>query len=196
MAQVGIPNAAERIRDYPHQLSGGMKQRVMIALALACEPEVIIADEPTSALDTTIKAQILDILVSLKQGSELSLLFITHDFGTVGDIADRVAVMYGGKIVESGSKADIFDRPAHPYTVGLLNCLPKVGGVRRRLTPIPGVIPSLVEPPPGCLFEPRCGKRLAICKEAFPPVFTISGGHEVACYLYSDNDTGSREQAA
>jgi oligopeptide/dipeptide ABC transporter ATP-binding protein len=199
MAQVGIPQAAERNRDYPHQLSGGMKQRVMIALALSCQPEIIIADEPTSALDTTIKAQILDILVSLKQSRELSLLFITHDFGTVAGIADRVAVMYAGKIVESGTKANIFDHPAHPYTVGLLNCLPKIGASRHRLTPIPGLIPSLVEPPPGCLFEPRCESRMAICQQAMPPEFAISRGHVVACYLYfgsAGKDAGHNGKAA
>jgi oligopeptide/dipeptide ABC transporter ATP-binding protein len=184
MEQVGIPQAAERYRDYPYQLSGGMKQRVMIALALSCQPEIIIADEPTSALDTTIKAQILDILVSLQQSRELSLLFITHDFGTVAGIADRVAVMYGGKIVESGTKADVLDRPGHPYTVGLLNCLPRIGGARRQLTPIPGMIPSLVEPPPGCLFEPRCKDRLPVCKQEMPPEVTISGEHKIACHLF------------
>jgi peptide/nickel transport system ATP-binding protein len=185
MEQVGIPQAAERHRDYPHQLSGGMKQRVMIALALSCQPEIIIADEPTSALDTTIKAQILDILVTLKQSRELSLLFITHDFGTVAGIADRVAVMYGGKIVESGARTDIFDHPAHPYTMGLLNCLPKIGGARRRLTPIPGIIPSLIEPPQGCLFQTRCESCLPICKQETPREVSISKGHTVACHLCS-----------
>jgi oligopeptide transport system ATP-binding protein len=185
MTQVGIPQAAERCRDFPHQLSGGMKQRVMIALALSCQPEIIIADEPTSALDTTIKAQILDILVSLKQSREMSMLFITHDFGTVAGIADRVAVMYGGRIVESGSKGDIFDHPLHPYTVGLLNCLPKVGGERRRLTPIPGIIPSLIEPPQGCLFQARCESCEPICKEEMPHEVSVSKGHTVACHLCS-----------
>jgi oligopeptide/dipeptide ABC transporter ATP-binding protein len=189
MTQVGIPQAEERRRDYPHQLSGGMKQRVMIALALSCQPEVIIADEPTSALDTTIKAQILDILVTLKQSRELSLLFITHDFGIVAGIADRVAVMYGGKIVESGTREDIFDHPSHPYTLGLLNCLPKITGQRSRLTPIPGTIPNLIEPPRGCIFHPRCGRRLPICNEEIPREVTISGEHVVACHLYP----GSRE---
>ena len=186
MEQVGIPRADERCRDYPHQLSGGMKQRVMIALALSCQPEIIIADEPTSALDTTIKAQILDILVSLKQNRELSLLFITHDFGTVAGIADRVAVMYSGKIVESGTKTDILDHPIHPYTIGLLNCLPRIGGVRRRLTPIPGAIPSLVEPPPGCPFQPRCSSCLPICHRETPHEVTVSSGHTVACHLCSE----------
>ena len=184
MAQVGIPQPEERYRDYPHQLSGGMKQRVMIALALSCQPEVIIADEPTAALDTTMKAQILDILVALKQNRELSLLFITHDFGTVVGIADRVAVMYGGKIVESGTREDIFDRPGHPYTLGLLNCLPKIVTPRERLTPIPGTIPNLIAPPRGCIFQPRCGRCLPVCQQEIPVEATISGEHVVACHLY------------
>jgi oligopeptide/dipeptide ABC transporter ATP-binding protein len=184
MAQVGIPQPQERYRDYPHQLSGGMKQRIMIALALSCQPEVIIADEPTASLDTTMKAQILDILVSLKQNRDLSLLFITHDFGTVAGIADRVAVMYGGKIVESGTKEDIFDQPCHPYTLGLLNCLPKIVSPRERLTPIPGTIPNLIAPPPGCIFHPRCGHRLPVCQQEIPGEVTISGEHIVACHLH------------
>ncbi len=184
MAQVGIPQPEERYRDYPHQLSGGMKQRVMIAMALSCQPEVIIADEPTAALDTTMKAQILDILVALKQNRELSLLFITHDFGTVAGIADRVAVMYGGKIVESGTRGDIFDHPSHPYTLGLLNCLPKIVTPRERLTPIPGTIPNLIAPPRGCIFQPRCGRRLPICQQEIPGEVTISGEHVVACHLH------------
>lgn len=186
MAQVGIPQATERYRDYPHLLSGGMKQRVMIALALSCQPEILIADEPTSALDTTIKAQILDILASLKQSRGLSLMFITHDFGTVAGIADRVAVMYGGKIVETGTKSDIFDNPSHPYTMGLLNCLPRIGGTRSRLTPIPGTIPSLIEPPPGCIFQSRCGYSKPICRQETPSEFTVSGEHVVACHLYPE----------
>jgi oligopeptide/dipeptide ABC transporter ATP-binding protein len=184
MTQVGIPQAEERRKDYPHQLSGGMKQRIMIALALSCQPEIIIADEPTSALDTTIKAQILELLVGLMQGRELSLLFITHDFGTVSGIADRIAVMYGGRIVESGTRADILDHPSHPYTVGLLNCLPKVEGARTRLTPIPGTIPSLITPPPGCIFHPRCGYAMPVCKEVLPYQVPISGEHVVCCHLY------------
>lgn len=184
MAQVGIPQPEERYRDYPHQLSGGMKQRVMIAMALSCQPEVIIADEPTAALDTTMKAQILDILVALKQNRELSLLFITHDFGTVAGIADRVAVMYGGKIVESGTRGDIFDHPSHPYTLGLLNCLPKIVTPRERLTPIPGTIPNLIAPHRGCIFQPRCGRRLPICQQEIPGEVTISGEHVVACHLH------------
>lgn len=188
MAQVGIPQAEEIRKDYPHQLSGGMRQRVMIAMALSCQPEVIIADEPTSALDTTIKAQILDIMVTLKQSRELSLLFITHDFGTVAGIADRIAVMYGGKIVETGTREDIFGHPSHPYTAGLLDCLPRIAGPSGRLTPIPGTIPSLVEPLAGCLFHTRCGRRLPICSQECPPEVAVSGEHVVACHLYPGPD--------
>ncbi|MDD4858768.1 MAG: ABC transporter ATP-binding protein [Dehalococcoidales bacterium] len=187
MTQVGIPQAAERGRDYPHQLSGGMKQRVMIAMALTCQPEVIIADEPTAALDTTIKAQILDILIDLKQSREMSLLFITHDFGTVASIADSIAVMYGGKIVESGATDDIFDHPTHPYTVGLLNCLPKITKERSQLMPIPGTIPSLTEPVAGCIFYPRCACRLPVCNRNSPPDVIVAGEHVVSCHLCNDN---------
>jgi oligopeptide/dipeptide ABC transporter ATP-binding protein len=184
MAQVGIPQPEERYRDYPHQLSGGMKQRVMIALALSCQPEIIIADEPTASLDTTMKAQILDILVALKQNRNLSLLFITHDFGTVAEIADRVAVMYGGKIVESGTREDIFEHPSHPYTLGLLNCLPRIITPRKRLTPIPGAIPNLITRPQGCIFHPRCERRQPVCQQEIPRDVTITGEHVIACHLF------------
>ena len=199
MTQVGIPQAEERRKDYPHQLSGGMKQRVMIAMALSCQPEIIIADEPTAALETTIKAQILDIFVTLKQSREMSILFITHDFGTVAGIADRIAVMYGGKVVEAGTKMDIFDHPQHPYTLGLLGCLPKITGQRGRLTPIPGTIPSLIEPPRGCIFHPRCWQRKPICNQEIPGEVTISGEHVVACHLYPESaqkDTTHGEKTA
>jgi len=184
MEQVGIPRAGERMKDYPHQFSGGMRQRVMIAVALSCDPEVLIADEPTTALDATIKAQILDIFRDLKQKREMSILFITHDLGTVAGIADRVIVMYGGRIAEAGVLLDIFDRPAHPYTRGLINCLPDISTRKDRLIPIPGTIPSLIDPPPGCIFEPRCEKRMPVCREEEPQEGIISGEHMVACHLY------------
>ena len=183
MEQVGIPQAKERMKYYPHQLSGGMKQRVMIATALSCDPEILIADEPTTALDTTIKAQILDIFRDLKQKKDMSTLFITHDLGTVAGIADRIIVMYGGRIAEAGSVLDIFDRPKHPYTWGLLNCLPAVSERREKLSPIPGVIPSLIDPPEGCIFYPRCPRRMPVCQQKRPEEFVISGGHIAACYL-------------
>ncbi len=194
MEQVGIPKAGERIKDYPHQFSGGMKQRVMIAAALSCDPEILIADEPTTALDTTIKTQILDIFRELKQKRNMSLLFITHDLGTVAGIADRIVVMYGGKVAETGSVLDIFDRPKHPYTQGLLNCLPNISARRERLTPIPGMIPSLIDPPRGCIFHPRCPKRMPVCDQEEPPVVVI-GGQLVACQLYSPSGSGDTSRA-
>ena len=185
MEQVGIPQVGERIRDYPHQFSGGMKQRVMIAAALSCNPEILIADEPTTALDTTIKIQILDIFRELKQKRNMSLLFITHDLGTVAGIADRIVVMYGGRVAEAGTVFDIFDHPKHPYTLGLINCLPNISIRRERLTPIPGMIPSLIDPPQGCIFNPRCQRRMPICKKKGPEEVLISGEHLIACHLYS-----------
>ena len=185
MEQVGIPQARDRIRDYPHQFSGGMRQRVMIAAALSCDPEILIADEPTTALDTTIKAQILDIFRDLKQKRNMSILFITHDLGTVAGIADRIVVMYGGRIAEVGTVLDIFDQPKHPYTLGLMNCLPDISAQTDRLTPIPGTIPSLIDPPQGCIFHPRCDRRMPICEREIPREIVISGEHIVACHLYS-----------
>ncbi|MFH1003241.1 MAG: ABC transporter ATP-binding protein, partial [Chloroflexota bacterium] len=192
MARVGIPRATDRLKDYPHQFSGGMKQRVMIAAALSCDPEVLIADEPTTALDTTIKAQILDIFRGLQREREMSVLFITHDLGTVAGMADRIIVMYGGRIAESGTALDIFDRPRHPYTRGLLNCLPGIPGQAERLTPIPGTIPSLIDPPAGCIFHPRCPERLPVCSREVPPQITVAGGHRVVCHLYASDRGGNR----
>ncbi len=185
MKQVGIPSAEERLKDYPHQFSGGMKQRVMIAAALSCEPEILIADEPTTALDTTVKAQILDILHDSKQARNMSILFITHDLGTVAGFADRIIVMYGGRLAEAGTTYDIYDRPKHPYTHGLISCLPHISNRKDRLTPIPGTIPSLIDPPEGCIFHPRCERRMPICSQEIPPEVIISGEHIVACHLYS-----------
>jgi oligopeptide transport system ATP-binding protein len=184
MAQVGIPQPKERLKYYPHQFSGGMKQRVMIAAALSCNPEILIADEPTTALDTTIKAQILDIFRGLKQERNMSILFITHDLGTVAGIADRIIVMYGGRIAEAGSALDIFDQPKHPYTWGLLNCLPSISERREKMTPIPGVIPSLIDPPEGCIFYPRCQWHMPVCQQKRPEAYIISGEHTAACYMY------------
>jgi len=185
MEQVGIPRAGERMRDFPHQFSGGMKQRVMIAAALSCDPEILVADEPTTALDTTIKAQILDIFRALKQERDMSILFITHDMSTVAEIADRIVVMYGGRLAEAGSVLEIFDHPKHPYTIGLLNCLPSISSQKDRLTPIPGMIPSLINPPEGCVFYPRCPQCLPICSQQRPGEVAISGEHIIACHLYS-----------
>jgi oligopeptide/dipeptide ABC transporter ATP-binding protein len=185
MEQAGIPRAGERIKDYPHQFSGGMQQRVLIAAALSCDPEILIADEPTTALDTTIKAQILDIFQDLKKKRDMSILFITHDLGTVAGIADRIVVMYGGRVAEAGTTLDIFDHPRHPYTHGLLNCLPSVTARRERLTPIPGTISSLIDPPDGCIFYPRCEHGMPVCTRERPAEVPVSGEHIVACYLQS-----------
>ncbi|MFC1931984.1 ABC transporter ATP-binding protein, partial [Chloroflexota bacterium] len=185
MEQVGIPRAGERMRDYPHQFSGGMRQRILIAAALSCNPEILIADEPTTALDTTIKIQILDIFRDLKQQRDMSILFITHDLGTVAEIADRIVVMYGGRVAEAGTVLDIFDQPRHPYTHGLINCLPDISTKKDRLTPIPGMIPSLIDPPEGCIFYPRCEQHMPICKQKAPEEVVISGEHIAACHLYS-----------
>jgi oligopeptide/dipeptide ABC transporter ATP-binding protein len=187
MEQVGIPRARERMKDYPHQFSGGMRQRAMIAAALSCDPEILIADEPVTALDTTIKAQILDIFQDLRQKRDMSILFITHDLGIVASIADRIAVMYGGRIAEAGTALDIFDHAKHPYTLGLVNCLPNLSTQRERLTPIPGTIPSLIDLPSGCIFNPRCERRMPICKQEKPQEIVVSGEHLVACHLYSSS---------
>jgi oligopeptide/dipeptide ABC transporter ATP-binding protein len=184
MEQVGISGAGERLNEFPHQFSGGMKQRVMIAAALSCDPEVLIADEPTTALDTTIKMQILEIFRDLRQKRNMSIIFITHDLGTVAEIADRIIVMYGGKIVERGGAYDIFDRPAHPYTRGLINCLPDITARRDRLTPIPGTISSLIDTPPGCIFYPRCQYHKEICTRQCPGEANISGEHFVSCHAF------------
>ena len=193
MEQAGIPQARERIKDYPHQFSGGMRQRVMIAVALSCDPEILIADEPTTALDTTIKAQILDIFQDLKNNRNMSILFITHDMGTVAEIADRIVVMYGGRLAEAGTTLDIFDRPMHPYTVGLLNCLPDISARKDRLTPIAGTIPSLINPPEGCIFSPRCERRMPVCDRERPKEVLVSGEHTVACHLYSEQYTSEED---
>ena len=184
MKQLGIPSAEERIHDYPHQLSGGMKQRAMAAMSLSCDPEILIADEPTTAVDVTIKAQILDIFRDLKERRHMSIIFITHDFGVVAEVADRILVMYGGRLVEAGTNLDIFDDPRHPYTVGLMNCLPDISTTKDRLTPIPGVIPSLIDPPECCIFHSRCDKAMTICTEEKPLEVIISQEHSVACHLF------------
>src|SRR5213592_4969010 len=164
LEKVKIPLARERVRDYPHQMSGGMRQRVMIAMALSCNPSILIADEPTTALDVTIQAQILELMKRLQRNHGSSILLITHDMGVVSDLAERVAVMYAGSVVEEGTKAAVFRDPQHPYTWGLLGSIPRVGRPRvRRLTAIPGTPPSLLALPPGCRFAPRCRHRFDRC---------------------------------
>jgi oligopeptide/dipeptide ABC transporter ATP-binding protein len=170
---VGVPRAHERLRDYPHQFSGGMRQRVMIATALATRPRFIIADEPTTALDVTVQAQILDLLREMTGDGGTSLLLITHDLGIVAGIADRVNVMYAGRVVEAGPTRDLFSSPAHPYTAGLLRSLPRIDSRERRLRAIEGQAPSPDEIPSGCPFAPRCPRRIAICTEHDPPLMPI-----------------------
>jgi oligopeptide/dipeptide ABC transporter ATP-binding protein len=178
---VGIPAAESRIRDYPHQLSGGMQQRVMIAMALAAEPKLLVADEPTTALDVTIQAQILDLLRDLKARLGMSILLITHNLGIVGDIADRVAVMYAGQIVELAPAHALLRRPLHPYTQALMKSIPKLGSDETRLTAIPGNVPQLGAFPSGCRFHPRCSQAQADCPEKIPELIEVEPGRWVRC---------------
>ena len=181
---VKIADPESRVDSYPHQLSGGMRQRVMIAMALSCNPNLLIADEPTTALDVTIQAQILELIKELQQKMGMALLLITHDLGVVAERADEVAIMYAGKIVERGSAEAIFARPLHPYTVGLLNSLPGTGGKKKkRLDAIPGVVPSPLDLPSGCRFRDRCPKAAGICAEAEPLFSEKEQGHPAACYF-------------
>ncbi len=182
--EVGIPAPEERLRQYPHELSGGMRQRVMIAMALSCAPKMLIADEPTTALDVTIQAQILELLEALKQKSGASVVMITHDLGVIASMCSRIIVMYGGTICEEGSATDIFYDPRHPYTWGLLRSVPKIStGEHRKLIPIPGTPPDMLRPPEGCPFAPRCRHCMRICRTVPPPQTDLGDGHRVACHL-------------
>ena len=184
---VHVPAPERRVHDYPHQLSGGMRQRVMIAMALACSPELLIADEPTTALDVTIQAQILDLLAEMKARFGMAIMLITHAMGVVAEVAQRVAVMYAGRVVEEALVEELFAHPLHPYTQGLIRSIPRLekGATRkRRLEAIPGSVPSLLMPPPGCRFAPRCGFATPACTAAVPELRVIEGGHKVACVLY------------
>jgi peptide/nickel transport system ATP-binding protein len=182
MADVAIPEPDRRARDYPHQLSGGMRQRVMIAMAIVNRPQLLIADEPTTALDVTIQAQILELLADLRRKFGLAMLFISHDLAVVSQVADRVAVMYAGSVVELGAKREIFQAPAHPYTRGLLEAVPDLRTERGRpLGTIEGTVPPLQGMPPGCAFEPRCGFRVAECARELPPLVEVAQGHWARC---------------
>lgn len=184
LKQVGLSSPEERVKQYPHELSGGMKQRVMIAMAMSCNPDLLIADEPTTALDVTIQAQILDLMKNLKNETNMALLLITHDLGIVAQNCTRVIVMYGGLIMEEGPVLDIFQSPNHPYTKGLLNSLPKISnGVKERLAPIQGVTPNLLHPPQGCPFAERCPHAMDICEKERPPYFEIGDGRRSMCWL-------------
>jgi oligopeptide/dipeptide ABC transporter ATP-binding protein len=182
LQEVGIADFERRARDYPHQLSGGMRQRVMIAMAIVNRPQLLIADEPTTALDVTIQAQILELLAQLRAKFGLTMLFISHDLAVVSQVADRVAVMYAGNLVELGSKRAIFEAPAHPYTRGLLNAVPTLKTDRNRpLATIEGTVPPLHAVPPGCPFEPRCESRVEECARSLPPLTEVSSGHWARC---------------
>ncbi len=194
--QVGIPSPDIRLKDYPHQFSGGMRQRAMIAIALACEPKLLIADEPTTALDVTIQAQILGLLKDLVADRNTALILITHDLGVVAGMCDRVNVMYGGLFMETGTADDVFDRPRHPYTLGLLQSIPRLDAARKgKLRPIEGVPPSLRQAPQMCPFAPRCAYEVAQSRQEVPPLFELEPGHHVACFNPVDPDAWDRERA-
>ena len=186
MGKVGLPDPEELRRRYPHELSGGMKQRIMIATAISCGPDLLIADEPTTALDVTIQAQILHLIKLLKEDLGSSIILITHDFGVVAEMCDRVAVMYAGKIVEVADVMTIFNKPLHPYTKGLLKALPTGNRSQGNLQTIEGIVPNLINPDPGCRFRPRCNKAMKKCIED-PPTINAGGGQSVACFLYEDS---------
>jgi oligopeptide/dipeptide ABC transporter ATP-binding protein len=192
LKMVGVPDPERRAEAYPHELSGGMAQRVMIAMALACVPELLIADEPTTALDVTIQAQILDLMRDMRKEMGTSVILITHDLGVVAEMAERVAVMYAGRIVEQTDVNRLFDEPMHPYTQGLIGSIPVLGEIKDKLDVIPGSVPNLVNLPPGCRFAPRCQARfkhaLAICTEREPELEDIKPGHKVRCWLYQNAD--------
>lgn len=191
--KVQIPSPRRRSREYPHQLSGGMRQRAMIAMALACKPKVLIADEPTTALDVTIQAQIIDLMLELKQDFGTSILMITHDLGVIAQMADWMVVMYAGKVVEEAKTADLFHSPQHPYTIGLLDSVPVLGRRgkrgRTRLQEISGIVPSLYELPRGCSFHPRCGESMEICRKERPALCEHNDGHKVRCWKHHPTAT-------
>jgi oligopeptide/dipeptide ABC transporter ATP-binding protein len=191
LATVGIPDVDRRVDSYPHEFSGGMAQRVMIAMALACEPDLLIADEPTTALDVTIQAQILDLMRNLQQNLNTATILITHDLGIVAEMADRIAVMYAGQIVEEADAVTLFEEPKHPYTQGLIGSVPVLGTVKDLLDTIPGTVPDLIDLPVGCRFADRCKARvehqLTICTEIEPELFQVGEGHRARCWLYSED---------
>ncbi|OUO87824.1 peptide ABC transporter ATP-binding protein [Gordonibacter urolithinfaciens] len=195
LRKVGIPSPEKRIDDYPHQMSGGMRQRVMIAMALSCNPKLLIADEPTTALDVTIQAQILDLLRRLRDDTGMAVLLITHDLGVVSETADRVVVMYCGQVVEEAEVRTLFDHPMHPYTLGLLKSIPRLeDDDSKRLYMIKGMVPNPLEMPPGCHFSDRCDSCMDICREKIPDLVDV-GGHKVRCFLY-ENAEGQAKSAA
>ncbi len=187
LKMVGIPNAEERVDQYPHQFSGGMRQRVMIAMALSCNPKLLIADEPTTALDVTIQAQILDLMRTLQSERETGVIMITHSMGVVAGMADRIQVMYAGHIVESSSTEEIFANPRHPYTVGLLKSIPRLDAQRKeKLEPIRGLPPDLIDLPDMCPFVPRCNYAREKCEQKNPPLLEVKPGHYSACWFWEE----------
>ena len=188
--RVGIASPERRLNDYPHQLSGGMRQRVMIAIALACSPRLLLADEPTTALDVTIQAQLLDLLRDIQRDTGMAVVIITHNMGVIAEFADRVLVMYAGRIAEQGTVDAVFSAPKHPYTLGLLGSTPSLERDEPRLTTIPGVLPQLSDVMPGCRFAPRCAHRSEQCIVAKPPLFDAAPGHSVACFHWDSLATG------
>lgn len=196
LKMVQIPNAEERVKQYPHEFSGGMRQRAMIAMALACDPKLLIADEPTTALDVTIQAQIMQLMAKIRDDTGTAIILITHDLGVVANLADRVAVMYAGKIVEQGTVQDIFYHSAHPYTAALLRSLPTIDTDKsENLVSIPGTPPDLFAPPQGCAFASRCRECMKLCKNNQPPEFTVGDGHTASCWrLHPDFPRGKEEK--
>jgi oligopeptide transport system ATP-binding protein len=186
MDRVRIPAARERVRQYPHQFSGGMRQRIMIAMALALEPALIIADEPTTALDVTVQAQVMELLAELQREYNMGLILITHDLGVVADVADKIAVMYAGRIVESAPVHDIYKAPAHPYTRGLLESIPRLDQKGQELYAIKGLPPNLMHIPPGCAFHPRCPMAQDVCRTDEPPLYEVSEVRGSACHFWRE----------
>ena len=195
MSKVGIPDPIERMKDYPHEYSGGMAQRVMIAMALSCNPKLLIADEPTTNLDVTIQAQILELMKELRKDFGASILLIGHDLGVMSELADRIAVMYAGKLVECSDLTGLFQKPKHPYTKALLESIPRLDVQTERLRIIPGTVPRLIEPPPGCRFHPRCEYAMEICSEQEPQLAEVEKEHAVACHLYTSDKKSSHRRS-
>ena len=196
MELVGINNVARRMRQYPHEFSGGMRQRVMIAMGLICHPKLLIADEPTTALDVTIQAQILELMKELQKKTHMGIVFITHNLGVVAEICDKVSVMYAGKIVEQGPVNDIFYTPGHPYTVGLLRSMPRVDADSyERLIPIEGTPVDMLNPPEGCPFAPRCEHAMKVCLQKMPPYVELGDGHRSACWLRVQEQVNAKKEA-
>jgi oligopeptide/dipeptide ABC transporter ATP-binding protein len=189
-----VPDAARRLDEYPHQLSGGLRQRIMIAIALACDPDLLIADEPTTALDVTIQAQILQLLKDIRQQREMGIIMITHDLGIIFDFCDRVAVMYCGEIVETAPVQGLFARPLHPYTAGLIEALPRLSDSGRRLVAIEGMVPDAGQMPSGCFFHPRCKKVMPVCRQKHPLLKRTADGRQVRCFLYEDNEQAGTQR--